>query len=120
MTSANVTNYRIERNGEVVGEHSQHHMCHTRWHRLYKFTPFTEHVIISNWLDEDGDYHEGTPMGLSEFFIANHKPSISDMRRMVEHIEKQNIILKEWSEKFGNSDKESNLKTLNSICYSPL
>lgn len=119
MTSANVTKYRIERNGEVVGEHSQHHYCHTRWHKLYKYTPFTEHTITSHWLDEEEEYHEGETINLREF-LSNHNPSIGDMRRMVEYIEKQNVILKEWSEKFGNSDKELNLKTLNSICYSPL
>jgi hypothetical protein len=119
MTSANVTEFTIEKNGVVVGQHSQHHMCHTRWHRLYHYTPFTEYTITSHWLDEEEEYHEGEPMGLSEF-LANHKPSISDMRRMIEHIEKQNEILKEWSEKFGNSDRELNLQTLNVISYSPL
>jgi hypothetical protein len=119
MTSANVTNYTIKKDGEVVGEHSQHHMCHPNWHRLYKFVPFTQHTIQSHWLDEEEEYHEGKEMGLSEF-IANHKPSISDMRRMTDHIEKQNVILKEWVEKFGDQDKKLTLTTLNSISYSPL
>jgi hypothetical protein len=119
MTSANVTNFRIERNGEVVGEHSQHAMCHTRWHRLYKFTPFKEHTITSHWLDEDEVYHEGQTIGLSEF-MANHQPKIADMRRMTDHIEKQNALLKELAEKIGDSDKALKLRILNSICYSPL
>ena len=119
MTSANVTNYTIYKDGETVGEHSQHHMCHTKWHRLYKFTPFTQHTIQSHWLDEEEEYHEGEEVWLSEF-IANHKPSISDMKRMIEHIEKQNVVLKEWIEKFGEQDKILRLTTLNAICYSPL
>jgi len=114
MTSANVTKYRIERDGKVVGEHSQHHMCHTHWHRLYKYTPFTEHTITSWWLDEEEEYHEGQTMGLSEF-MANHQPRIADMRRMIEHIEKQNTILKEWIEKFGESDKELKLRDRKSV-----
>jgi len=119
MTSANVTEYTIKRNGVVVGEHRQHCMCHTNWHRLYKYTPFTEHTIQSHWLDEEEEYHEGKTMGLSEF-IANHKPSISDMKRMVAYAEKQNTILKEWIEKFGDKDHELSLRTRNSICHSPL
>ena len=119
MTSANVTKYIIRRNGEIVGEHSQHHYCIPRWHRLYKYTPFTEHTIQRTWDDEDEVTHEYDEIGLSEF-MANHKPTISDMKRMIEHIEKQNIILKEWVDKFGESDKEFKLRTLNSICHSPL
>jgi hypothetical protein len=119
MTSANVTNYRIERNGEIVGEHSQHHMCHTHWHRLYKYTPFTEYKITPHWEDEHEAPHEGKTVGLSEF-LANHKPSISDMKRMMGYIEQQNEILKEWLDKFGDSDKELSLRTRNKISYSPL
>lgn len=119
MTSANVTKYIIKKNGEVVGEHRQHDYCHTHWHRLYKFTPFTQHTITSHWEDEHEAPHEGKEMGLYEF-VANHKPSISDMKRMVEYAEKQNTILKEWVDKFGDSDKELRLRTLNAICHSPL
>lgn len=119
MTSANVTNYRIERDGKVVGQHRQHHLCHTRWHRLYKYTPFTEHTITAYWEDEHEAPHEGKTMGLSEF-MANHQPRIADMKRMIAYAEKQNEILKEWVEKFGDSDKELRLRTLNSISHSPL
>jgi hypothetical protein len=119
MTSANVTEYRIERGGKVVGEHYQNHLCHTNWHRLYKYTPFIEHTITPHWLDEDEEYHEGQTMRLSEF-MADHQPRIADMKRMIQYAEKQNTILKEWAEKFGDSDKELKLRTLNAISYSPL
>lgn len=119
MTSANVTEFRIERNGEVVGNHSQHHYCHTRWHRLYKYTPFSEHTITPYGEDENEAPWEGKTQPLSEFLKKN-PPSISDMKRMVAHIEKQNDILKEWVEKFGEQDKALRLTTLNAISYSPL
>ena len=118
MTSANVTKYRIELDGKVVGEHRQHHYCHTRWHRLFKFVPLYKHTITPYGEDEDEAPWEGKTQNLWEFL--KNINSVSDMKRMVAHIEKQNTILKEWSEKFGNSDKELNLKTLNSISYSPL
>jgi hypothetical protein len=70
-------------------------------------------------LDEHEEHHEGTTIGLSEF-LANHKPSISDMKRMMKHIEEQNGILKEWVDKFGMDDKELCLRTRNKISYSPL
>ena len=118
-TSANVTKCIIRRNGEIVGEHYQHCMCNTKWHRLYKYTPFIEHTIQSSWDDEDEVTHEYEEIGLSEF-LANCPPKTSDMRRMIEHIEKQNEILEEWVEKFGEKDKPLCSKTLNSISYSPL
>ena len=119
MTSANVTNYRIMRNGEVVGEHHQNHYCHTKWHRLYKFTPFSEHTIQKWWLDEEEEYHEGIIENLSDF-LQDHQPRIYDMNRMIEYIEKQNALLKEWVDKFGDQDKQMRLVALNSISYSPL
>lgn len=119
MTSANVTKYIIRRNGEIIGEHSQHHMCHTKWHRLYKYTPFTQHTIQPSWDDEDEVTHEYNEIGLSEF-LASNQPKIADMRRMIEHIEKQNTIMKEWVEKFGEQDNQLKLATLNNICYSPI
>lgn len=119
MTSANVTNYIIVKNGEVVGEHSQHHMCHTKWHRLYKYTPFKDHTITSHWLDEEENHHIGETENLADF-IKKHPPTIHDMKRMMEYIEQQNLLLEEWVRKFGDSDKELRLRTLNSICHRPI
>jgi hypothetical protein len=119
MTSANVTNYRIEKNGVEVYDHSQHHYCHTRWHRLFKFVPFTEHTITPHGLDEEEAYWEGKTVNLSEF-MGTMKFSIGDVKRFVEHSEKQKLILEEWVEKFGKQDPELTLRTKNSISHSPL
>ena len=119
MTSANVSNYIIRHKEKIVGKHSQHHMCHTRWHRLYKYTPFTEHTIQRTWDDEDEVTHEYDEASLVEF-LAEHPPRIADMKRMIAYAEKQNTILKEWVDKFGTQDKELSLRTRNSISHSPL
>jgi len=119
MTSANVTNYRIEKNGKEVGNHRQHHMCHTHWHRLYKFMPHSQYTITAWWLDEEEEYHESEPQNLMNF-LRERQPNHGDMKRMVAYIEKQNAILKEWTEKFGDQDKVLRLTTLNCISYSPL
>ena len=120
MTSANVTKFIIEnKNGEVVGEHSQHHMCHTRWHRLYKFQPLTEHTITPIWTDEEEEDHVRETQNLADF-LKNIKITISDVKKFASYMEKEHEIMKEWIEKFGEQDKELKLRTLNSISHSPL
>jgi hypothetical protein len=119
MTSANVTEYTIRKDGEVVGQHRQHCMCHTRWHRLFKFTPYSEYTITPHGLDEEEAYWEGDTQNLRDF-MQKIKFHPSDIKRMTEHLEKQNDILKKWVEKFSSQDRELTLKTLNSISYSPL
>ena len=100
MTSANVTKYYIKRNGELVGTHSQHHYCHTHWHRLWKYTPWKEHTITSCWEDEDEAPHWSKPENLADFIKAR-PPSIGDMKRMIDFIERQKELLEEWRELYG-------------------
>jgi hypothetical protein len=63
--------------------------------------------------------HEHDIISLKDF-LDKHPPRIADMKRMIEHIEKSHELLKEWVDKFGESDKELRLRTLNSICHNPL
>ena len=102
MTSANVVEYRIEKDGVVVGEHRQHALCHTKWHRLFKYTPFSEHTITPWGYDEEEAYCEGKTVTLQEFFDSKKNKfsvfSIQDMKRVVEFAEKQKELLEKWSE----------------------
>lgn len=67
MTSANVTLFRIERAGKVVGSHYQHHYCKTHWPDLLKFEPIEEHTITPHGLDEEEEEWEGDTMPLRKF-----------------------------------------------------
>jgi hypothetical protein len=119
MTSANVTNYTIKKGDEVVGEYSQHHMCHTQWHRLWKYTPWGEHTITAHWLDEEEEYHRDEPQNLADF-IKKRGYSISEGKRLLEHATKQQDILKECLEKCDKTDIELRQKIEKIILYSPL
>ena len=125
MTSANVVHYRIKRNGEVVGEHSQNVMCHTRWHRLIDYTPFSEHTITPYGEDENEAPWTGKTTTLLEFFSELEKNrftifSISDMREMIAHIEKQKALLEEWMNVSEEDLSDLKQRTQKAIWYNPL
>lgn len=68
MTSANVTEYRIEDlHGNVVGTHSQHCYCKTHWGDLLKFTPPENYTITAHGLDEEEEVWEDDPMNFAVF-----------------------------------------------------
>ena len=67
MTSANVTEFRIFRNGKQVGSHSQHCMCKTHWEELLVFQPLGEHTILPWGLDEEEEIWEGEEISLLTF-----------------------------------------------------
>jgi|FAXJ01.1.fsa_nt_gi hypothetical protein len=68
MTSANVTDYRIEDlSGKQMGTHSQHHYCKTHWGDLLKFTPPENYMITPHGLDEEEESWEDEPMNLAVF-----------------------------------------------------
>lgn len=68
MTSANVTEYRIEdKNGKQVGHHSQHAYCKTHWGDLLKFTPPEDFTITAYGLDEEEEEWEHDPINLAKF-----------------------------------------------------
>lgn len=75
MTSANVTEYRIEDlSGKEVGSHSQHHYCKTHWGDLLKFTPPENFTITPHGLDEEEEEWEGDMVNL-KIFIDKLKSS---------------------------------------------
>ena len=69
MTSANVTEYRIEslHTGKEVGIHSQHALCKTHWGDLLKFTPPEDFTITAHGLDEEEEEWENDPVNLAVF-----------------------------------------------------
>lgn len=66
-TSANVVEYRIMKDEEVVGRHRQHCYCKTHWDDLCKFSPLEEHTIIAHGLDEHEAPWEGEKQSLMSF-----------------------------------------------------
>lgn len=66
-TSANVTEYRISKDGKVVGKHRQHCLCKTHWNKLCEFIPMDEHTIIAYGLDENEAPWEAPEQGLIPF-----------------------------------------------------
>ena len=125
MTSANVINYRIERNGEVVGEHRQNLMCRTNWHRLIDYTPFAEHNITPYGEDENEAPWTGETTTLLEFFSELEKGrftifSIADMWEMIKHIEKQKALLEEWMKVSEEDLPDLKKRTQKAIWYNPL
>lgn len=67
MTSANVTEFSIFRNGIKVGTHYQNHLCKDTSPKLLRFIPLENHIIQAHWLDEEEEYHEGAPINLLEW-----------------------------------------------------
>ena len=68
MTSANVTEYRIDNlQGMKVGQHSQHALCKTHWGDLLTFIPPESYTITAYGLDEEGEDWENDPVNLSVF-----------------------------------------------------
>ena len=61
MTSANVIEYRIERDGKEVGHHRINVMCKTHFENLLKFEPYSAHKITAYGYDEEEEYWEDKP-----------------------------------------------------------
>lgn len=77
MTSANVTSYRIEKDGVIVCEFSQHHYCKpVDVESLTKdFTPSDEYTITPYGYDEEEEYWEGQTRSLQSYLSKRKKPS---------------------------------------------
>jgi len=67
MTSANVIEYRIEKDGKQVGSHRENMMCKTHYEELLVFEPLSEYTIIPYGYDEEEDYWEDEPVNLEDF-----------------------------------------------------
>jgi len=66
-TSANVIEYRIERDGKEVGHHRVNVMCKDHFEDLLKFEPYNKHKITAYGYDEEEEYWEGKPESLLKF-----------------------------------------------------
>lgn len=58
MTSANVIEYTIFRDGKSVGSHRQNLMCKSNLSKLLDFQPLSEHTILAWGYDEEDEYWE--------------------------------------------------------------
>lgn len=67
MTSANVVEYNIEKNGVSVGNHRENIMCKSHFEELLKYEPLSEHTITPNGYDEEEEYWEEEPQNLELF-----------------------------------------------------
>lgn len=67
MTSANVIEFRIEKNGKHVGHHREHLMCKSHYEELLKFQPLNNHTITPYGYDEDEEYWESETENLNTF-----------------------------------------------------
>lgn len=72
-TSANVIEYRIERNNKFVSYFRKHLLCKMpEYSELLKYQPLSEYTITATGYDEEDDYWENDSIILEEF-----------MRRMI-------------------------------------
>lgn len=67
MTSANVVEYRIEKDGKQVGSHYHNVMCNSNFEKLLVFLPLGSHMITSYGYDEEEEYWEEEPVCLESF-----------------------------------------------------
>ena len=66
-TSANVIEYRIEKDGKQVGSYRQHLLCKSHYEELLKYQPLGDHTITSFGYDEDEEYWEGETQNLDVY-----------------------------------------------------
>jgi len=78
-TSANVIEYRIRKNSEIVGYHRENIMCKNHFEDLLKYKPLNKHRIQSFGYDEDEEYWEGKSINL-EKYLKNLIPLNSIIR----------------------------------------
>ena len=91
MTSANVTEYRIDDlRGMKVGQHSQHALCKTHWGDLLKFNPPEDFTITAYGLDENEEEWENEPMNLAVFIerLRKHRAQWNTMEDIMRGIKK--------------------------------
>lgn len=68
MTSANVIEYRIEKNNEEVGHFRKNVMCRLpEYSDLLKYQPLNEHSITPYGYDEEEEYWEDETVNLEVY-----------------------------------------------------
>tara|TARA_R110000772_G_scaffold95789_1_gene194131 strand:- start:4726 stop:4986 length:261 start_codon:yes stop_codon:yes gene_type:complete len=86
MTSANVVEYRIEKNHENVGNFRKNMMCRLpEYSDLLKYQPLNEHNITPWGYDEEEEYWENDTVNL-ETYLRKMIPTNKLIR---EHFEKK-------------------------------
>jgi hypothetical protein len=76
MTSANVINYTIFKDGIEVGTHRQNIMCKRCNDSLLKFSPPSDFTILAHGLDEDEMEWFGDEINLKDWLDRN-RPEIT-------------------------------------------
>jgi len=80
-TSANVIEYRIEKNGEIVGNFRKNLLCKfPDYSDLLKYQPLIDHTITPYGYDEEDEYWEDDTVNLENFLrsIARHNKILYD------------------------------------------
>lgn len=68
MTSANVTEYTIRKDGEYVNTFRKHHLTrYPDYFYLLSYQPLSDYTIESCWLDEEEEPHYENEESLEEF-----------------------------------------------------
>jgi hypothetical protein len=67
MTSENITEYRIEKDGKQVGHHREHAYCNSHYEVLLKFQPLKDFTIQPHVYDEEDEYWEGDKINLEDY-----------------------------------------------------
>jgi hypothetical protein len=79
MTSANVIEYRIEKNGEEIGNFRKHLMCRLPdYSDLLKYKPTSDYTITPYGYDEEEDYWEEETENLKDFLQGLKSNKIID------------------------------------------
>lgn len=79
MTSSNVIEYRIEKNGEQIGQHRENLLCKSHFEKLLQYEPLKDHIITSYGYDEEEEYWEGPSENL-EIFLKKMIPVNQNIR----------------------------------------
>lgn len=79
MTSANVIEYTIYRDGKSVGSHRQNVMCKSNYKDLLKFQPLSEHTILTYGYDEEEEYwQEDEEENLEDFLRKVYEKEVRE------------------------------------------
>ena len=97
MTSANVTYYRVYRNGVEILKDHQHHLC-KNWinEKLYAIDKPEECTLVTIWLDEYECPHE-KEYNLGEYLAEDtrRKLELKDSLRFFQFLKKQGYNLEQ-------------------------
>ena len=67
MTSANVVEYSINKDGKNVGYYRQNILCKSHHEELLKYEPLKKHIIVPWGYNEEEERWEGKKQNLEKF-----------------------------------------------------